>query len=153
MSYLGPERRRSPRLSVRERILVAAAVVGLVMAGISGCGVKTANDRANRAVDRVAAESRARALESARQVDDTALASYRGCVDANEDLRPAARLVAVVLRDLVRAVNQSQGPLPAAFRNAPGRLNRAVARLAPRNCPRAYQDGYAVAVRRGLVKP
>jgi len=88
-----------------------------------------------------------------RAADDGALSSYRACLRGNRGVRPASRITAQVLRELVVTVNAAGPGLPDAFARAPRRLNRAIRLLFDVNCARVYRDGYLVAVERDLVPP
>lgn len=160
----GPRDRRGSlrRRQLREVAAWACAVAGLLLAAFAINVASDANENAGRAND-VSSRAAAAAAVTANAVADqaeadaraNALATFNACRRANRDTRPAARAGLLVLRDLILAANRNDEPpnLPPEFREAPARLEAALARLAPTDCAKAAPDGYAVWIEEGRPAP
>lgn len=149
------------RTQIREGAAWVCAVAALLLAGwgayVAGESTEDAAE-ANRIAADATAAARVTADRVAAQADqatrDNALSSFQGCRRANRETRPAARAGLLVLRDLVAAVNAgATGDLPPAFRDAPAKLEDALRKLAPTDCPAAYPAGYVVWIEEGRPAP
>ena len=129
------DRRRASRL--RERFLIAIAILGAVIGLIGGLTGAVALDRVGG--------------ETAARTEDNALASFNGCRRANVQTRPATRITTATLRDLIVFVNSFPGGAGETdpFARAPARLEQALRLLRPQDCPHLYPEGYEVWVERG----
>lgn len=135
-------RRKTWQRRLGDALPLLTAVVGILLAG-------WAFAQADQAQDDLAAEVRDRNALNVRRDDDAAMRAFIACRDrTNLETRPAARITAVVLRDLVLAVNDNPGvELPPAFVRAPERLNDVLRLLAPVDCQKVYAQGYRVQMR------
>jgi len=144
----------------RDVVLGVAAIVGVMMVAYSSVLAHQANERAERAearAERVAGGLRQEVRDRSRDAEDTAdtlaLRSYQACLRGNRETRPAARLTAQILADLVAAVNTGvtdvESPLVQTFLRAPQRLRRAIRLLAPTDCRATYPEGYRINQQRG----
>jgi len=143
---IGDRRRKTWRQRLGDGLPLVTALVGIMLAG-------WAFQQADHAQDALAEEVRDRNRINLERDDEAAMRAFIACRDrTNLETRPAARITAVVLRDLVVAVNEgTPGGLPEAFTSAPAKLNRVLALLAPVDCQSIYAQGFRVARARGLA--
>lgn len=123
-------------------ILAGAAIVGIACGVVGSVGGIIGAREANEA----RGELRTYVQRSTAEVQ---LRLYKSCVTGNQETRPAARVTAVVLRDLVARVGDlvPGATLPPEFRTAPPKLTSALRKLEARDCSMLYPQGRVLFLR------
>ena len=130
-----------------------AAVAGVTLYLIGLVGIHQASQRATRAEEQTITlqadlrqEIEARLTANRNRLNEQAVDDFQRCERANLRSRPAQRIVAQTLLDLVVSVNAADldDTLPPTFRLSVAQLQDALNKLEDENCKSLYPTGYQI---------